>query len=315
MQDVVDAGDDTQRGDAVDRADDLSLGVDDSDRLHAAGEVGEDVAHPRAGRHTGGEAVDRRCVDRRHHRVDRQDLRTRDVAHERPHVVVGWGSDDLGGRTDLHEAPVAHHGDAVAEAQRLDEVVRDEHHRRRQLSAQADDLVLHVTTDHRVECGERFVEEEHLRPGGQGTGQSDALLHATRELVGAGAPEPRQPDQLEEVLGSRPAHVLAHALHFQPEGHVVDEITVGEQAEVLEHHAHAMAAQVEQLAFVGGRDVEAADPHRSGRRLDEAGQAADERGLPAPGQAHDDEHLAVGDVEIDLADRDHVAGLGLQLAS
>ena len=191
----------------------------------------------------------------------------------------------------------------------------DEDHRRGELAAQADDLVLHVTADHRVECRERLVEEEHLRPGGQRAGQSDALLHPARELVGAGGAEPGQPDQLEEVLGSRPAHVLADALHFQPEGHVVDEITVGEQAEVLEDHAHAVAAQVEQLALVGGRDVELADPHRAGRRLDEAGQAADERGLPAPGQAHDDEHLAVGDVEIDLPDGDDVAGLGFQLAS
>ena len=68
-------------------------------------------------------------------------------------------------------------------------------------------------------------------------GQSGALLHAARELIGAGGPEPEQPDQLEEVLGSRPTHVLADALHLQPEGHVVDEVTVGEQAEVLEHHA------------------------------------------------------------------------------
>ena len=36
----------------------------------------------------------------------------------------------------------------------------------------------------------------------------------------------------------------------------------------------AMAAQVEQLAFVGSRDVDAADLHRARGRLDEARQAA-----------------------------------------
>ena len=144
-------------------------------------------------------------------------------------------------------------------------------------------------------------------------GQSGALLRRPRADRG-GRPRARQPDQLEEVLGSRPTRVLADALHLQPEGHVVDEVTVGEQAEVLEHHAHAMAAQVEQLAFVGSRDVDAADLHRARGRLDEARQAADERGLPAPGQAHDDEHLAVGNVEVDLADGDDIAGPRLQLA-
>ena len=145
--------------------------------------------------------------------------------------------------------------------------------------------------------------------GGQGAGQSDALLHAARELIRTGGPEAGQPDQLEDSPRLAPCGRPCDALHLQPEGHIVDEIAVGEQAEVLEHHAHAVAAQVEQLAFVGSRDVEVADPHRAGRRLDEAGQAADERRLAAAGQAHDDEHLAVGDVEIDVTDGHHIAGL------
>ena len=47
----------------------------------------------------------------------------------------------------------------------------------------------------------------------------------------------------------------------------------------------------------------------------EPGQAAHERRLAAARQAHDDEHLAVVDVEVDAADGGHVAGARFQLAA
>ena len=68
-------------------------------------------------------------------------------------------------------------------------------------------------------------------------------------------------------------------------------------------------------SLVGRGDVELADAHRAGRRLDQAGQAADQRRLAAAGQPHDDEDLARRDVEVDLAHGDDVAGPGLQLAA
>ena len=150
---------------------------------------------------------------------------------------------------------------------------------------------------------------------------ASALARPTRCCIppeswsGRAAPSPFRPTSSRKSSARALPHVLVDALHLEPEGHVVDEIAVGEQAEVLEDHAHAVAAQVEQLPLVGGGDVELADPHRAGGRLDEAGQAADERRLAAAGQTHDDEHLAGVDVEVDVTDRDDIAGLGLQLAS
>ena len=67
----------------------------------------------------------------------RQHLAARHVAHELAHVVVGGRADDLGGRTDLDEAPVLHDRDPVAELQRLVEVVRDEDDRLLQALLQA----------------------------------------------------------------------------------------------------------------------------------------------------------------------------------
>ncbi len=81
-------------------------------------------------------------------------------------------------------------------------------------------------------------------PVAKGAGQPDAL-HAAGELVGAGCTQSGQPDQLEELLGSRPADLLVDALHLEAERHVVQQVTVRQQAEVLEDHAHSVPAEVE----------------------------------------------------------------------
>jgi hypothetical protein len=57
---------------------------------------------------------------------------------------------------------------------------------------------------------------------------------------------------------------------------------MGEQTEVLEDHAHPVAAEIEQGVVAGGGDVDVTDADGAGRGLDEAGQAADERRLAAP---------------------------------
>ena len=111
------------------------------------------------------------------------------VAGEGPDVAVGRPRHHLGRRAHLHEAAVLHDGDAVAELQRLRQVVGDEHRRLAQLPLQPDHLVLHVPPDQRVERGERLVEQQDLGVVGQGPGQADPLLHAAAELVRVGVAE------------------------------------------------------------------------------------------------------------------------------
>ena len=60
-------------------------------------------------------------------------------------------------------------------------------------------------------------------------------------------------------------------------------------------------------AGLAAQDVLAVEVDLAQRRLDQAGQAADERGLAAARQPHDDEDLAGLDVERDVADRDRPA--------
>ena len=179
----------------------------------------------------------------------------RHVPHEVADVVVDGRADELVAAAALHDLPVAHDQDAVAEAQRLLQVVGDEHHRLADLAVQPDDLVLHVAADERVERAERLVEEQHLGVAGQRAGQPDALLHAAGQLVGVGRLVARQADELDDLPG--PAQPLgpAGAGHLQPVRDVLEHPAVRQQPEVLEDHREAVPAQLAQPLGVGLQHV------------------------------------------------------------
>ncbi len=250
-----------------------------------------------------------------HHPLQREHVGLGHLGDEVLDVVVGGLRDDLVGRADLHDLAVAQDHDPVTELERLGEVVGDEDHRLAELAVQPDDLVLHVAPDERVERGEGLVEEQHLGVAGQRPRQSDALLHATGELVGVGLLVALEPHQLDDLGGLGATVLLGDAAHLEAVGHVVDHLAVGQQAEVLEDHRHLLAAYVAQLARRGGRDVHPVERHRAAGRLDEPRQQPDQRRLPRPGQAHHHEDLARRHLEGDVLDPDHAVGLGLEVGS
>ena len=75
-----------------------------------------------------------------------------------------------------------------------------------------------------------------------------------------------------------------------------------EQPEVLEHHPHLVAADVDQIPGGLLQQILAVEPHLAVIRLDEARQAPHDGGLARAGQAHDDEDLAGMDVEAHVDD-------------
>ena len=95
---------------------------------------------------------------------------------------------------------------------------------------------------------------------------------------------------------------------LEPEGDVVDDAPVRQQPEVLEDHREATPAQLAEPLLVRGTDVLAVEEDLAQGRLDQPGEAADERRLAAARQAHDDEDLARADVERDVADGDRGRG-------
>ena len=237
------------------------------------------------------------CVGGLRDRAGCQDPGAVDVGHEPRDVVGGRVAQDLLGGTDLLDATVAHHGDAVPQAHGLVEVVGDEQDRLAELALQVDELVLHLPADERVERGEGLVHEQDVGLGGQGPGQADPLLHATRELTGLVAAPPLQAHQGQGLFCPALALGAIHALNLQTVGGVLPHRPVRQEGEVLEDHGDALAAQLAQLRLRDVRQVLPIEGHAAGRDGQQAVDHADEGGLPGARQAHDHEDLALVDVE------------------
>ena len=240
-------------------------------------------------------------------------MATWNVADEVRHVLVRGRADDLLGRSELDDASVAHDRDAVAEPERLGEVVGDEHHRLARLLLQAADLVLHVAADERIERAERLVVEHHRRVSGERAGDADPLLHPAGELVRELIRRILEADELQNLGRSGKTLRLRHALDLEAEGDVVDHAPVGEQPEVLEHHGHLVPAKLTELRGSRCGHVTSRDLDLSRRRLDEADERADERRLTRSRETHDDEDLARPHLDRDVANRDDAAGLAAEL--
>ena len=236
-------------------------------------------------------------------RLESEDVTLGDVPQEVLDVGIRGMEHEVHRRAHLHDRAIAHDGDPITELHRLAEVVGDEDHGLAELAMQSDDLVLHVAADERVERAERLVEEHHIRVYDEGAGQAHTLLHATRQLLGVGIGVARQPHELDDLLRAGIAIFLLHTLDLEGVGDVVDHLAVGKEAEVLEDHREFRAPQVTQLLVIRLEDVFALDDDFTRCRVHEAGEAAHEGRLARAGESHDDEDLALGDIEGDVADR------------
>ena len=83
-----------------------------------------------------------------------------------------------------------------------------------------------------------------------------------------------------------------------------------QQGEILEHHAHLVAADVDQLGVARLEQVAALELDAASGRLDQPRQAAHQRRFAGARQAHDDEDLALADRQVDVAHRADQPGRG-----
>ena len=221
---------------------------------------------------------------------------------------------DLMRCADLQDPPVAHDGDAAADAHRLVEIVGDEHGRLVHGPAQADELVLQLPADQRVECTEGFVHQQDVGIAGQRPRQADALLHATRKLRDARI----RPGLELNGLQHRPRPVqplgLRHVAQLQAKGDIVEHAPVRQKRKVLEDHADLPGAQVTQRSGGERRDIDAADQHLSRGGRHQTVDVAQQGGLAAAGQAHDAEDLARRDAETRIGNRHNAAQALLDVA-
>jgi len=157
-------------------------------------------------------------VSRSRHQGEPLELGAR--ADEARDVVVGrCGEDRLGGVVLRDHRLRPEHRDAVADLERLVEVVGDEHDRLAYLALQAQELVLQPCTGDRVGGAERLVHEHHRRVRGHGPRHPDPLLLAAGEFVRVAAGVVAgQPDEVEQLADPGTDAVAAPAEGFAAPG-------------------------------------------------------------------------------------------------
>lgn len=160
----------------------------------------------------------------------------------------------------------------------------------RRLSLQ--ELVLHVTADQRVERAEGLVHEQQVGVGGQRAGETHALLHTAGQLVGPGLLPAFETGHPQRLGGTRLAGLTRHALDLQAVRGVLQDAPVGEEREVLEHHADLGGADVPQIAGAQGGQVLAVEQHAARGGVEQTVEHPQQGGLARAGQPHDDEDLS-----------------------
>ena len=141
-----------------------------------------------------------------------------------------------------------------------------------------------------------LVEQDHVRVHGQRTGNGDALLLTAGEALGVGVGLVSQTHARQQLVGAGRDGFLV--LQLQQAGcqlKVLFHGQVGEQVEVLEHHAHLLAHGVDvRLVYLHPLKLDGA----GGRGLQPV-QAAQKGGLAAAGRANQTNHVAAVDIKID----------------
>ena len=223
---------------------------------------------------------------------------------------------DLVGGADLDRLAGVHDHHAIREAGDDAEVVGDHDDRRTGLALRGLQYLEDLRLDGHVQSGRRFVGDDHVRVVGDGHGDHHALPHTAGELVreGVGALlRVRDADEVEQLDRASCAWLLGHAV-------VVDQQRLGDllpdgvdggegRQRLLEDHRHLLAADLGQLPVVEREQFTIAEPHRSGdpRVRGQQPHHCERRDrLARPGLAHDRQHLAAAQREVQPAHGVHV---------
>jgi hypothetical protein len=132
-------------------------------------------------------------------------IRDRHGGQERDGVRVNGPVVQLAGRGRLYEPPEIHHRDAVADVPDDGQVVGDEQVREPELALELLEQVDDLRLDRHVECADRLVGDDEVRPERERAGDADALALAAREFVRVPlAVVGVEPDGLEQIPDAIP---------------------------------------------------------------------------------------------------------------
>ena len=204
-------------------------------------------------------------------------------------------------RGDLLQLAAPHDGHAISHRHGLDLVVRHVDRGDVELLLQARDLGARLHAQLRVEVRERLVHQERLRVAHDGAPHGHALALPAGEGARLAVEQRLEPERLRGVPHPPVDLGLRHLLDAQSERDVLVHAEVRVEGVALEHHGDVAIARGHVV------DDALADPDRAFRDGLEPRDHAKGGGLAAAGRAHEHHELAVGDVQVEVADRPHAA--------
>ena len=176
--------------------------------------------------------------------------------------------------------------------------------------SQLADQPQHLLDLHVVEVGGWLVGDDQRRIVDQRSGDSCALLLAARHAGREVSRTVREPDPLEQLVGTPVCFPATDARQAKWRGDVLSRRQAGNQIEGLEDDADRPAPVLLELAPGQTGDLGRADTDRAHSRAQQRGQAGEQRGLARSARAEQDHQLPVVGREIQAVDRtDGVAAL------
>ena len=198
-------------------------------------------------------------------------------------------------------AAAVEHDDVVGQAIGLLEVLRGQQ-QRRAVAHELAEQVPQLDAAAGIEARGRLVEEEHGRRRDEAGGEVEPAAHAAGERPHEPVGGVGEAQALEQLVGPRadhgPRQVVEAADHLEVRARREQAVDGGLLAGQAELRAHDRRV---------GDDVVAGDRRAALGRAQQRGQDAHGGGLAGAVVAEQAEHRALGDVEVDVAQRPEVA--------
>jgi hypothetical protein len=151
-----------------------------------------------------------------------------------------------------------------------------------------------------VEGGERLVEQQQARLGGQRPRQRRALRLPAGELLRAPPGDVGEPQALQPDIGPGASRPARQASRDQAVGHVVADALTREQAEILEHQPDLALLRQQPDPRLGILEHAAVELDAPARERNQSRQRFDQRRFPRPVRPDEHDRLARARLELRL---------------
>ena len=202
---------------------------------------------------------------------------------------------------------IFHDRNTVSQTQGLVKIMGNENDGLVEHLLQAQEFVLHFTADQRIQRRERFIQKPDVGFNRKGAGNANPLLLSAGQFAGEILFAPLKSHQLDDLKRTGAALVLVLSPHLKGEGDVIKNGAVRQQAETLKHHAHLVAAQLDQLFLGQLHDVLTVDLNDAAGDVMQTRKTPDQCRFPRAGQPHDNQHFAFVDFNRNIPDAGNIA--------